>query len=144
MVQRVDDHNRPIGKPLEVKQVEIVGSSHWHHRWTPKENTIIQCNKYGRCMFLSTRRSPDMMRMYSYVMTTSISEIRARNVWNFVGCGHYFVHVSISTEPLAETVGSFLAALCLTFGPTSSPPVGSGSGTVASPRSRPGLQRWGG
>ena len=111
VVQRVDDHNRPIGKPLEVKQVEIVGASHWHHRWTPKENTIIQCNKYGRCMFLSTRRSPDMMKMYSYVMTTSISEIRARNVWNIVVGWHYFVHASISTESLAETVGSFLTAL---------------------------------
>ena len=62
-------------------------------------------------MFLSAKRSPDMMKMYSYVMTTSISEIRARNVWNIVVCWHYFVHVSISTESLAETVGSFLTAL---------------------------------
>ena len=62
-------------------------------------------------MFLSAKRSPDMMKMYSYVMTTSISEIRALNVWNIVVCWHYFVHVSISTESLAETVGSFLTAL---------------------------------
>ena len=52
-----------------------------------------------------------MMKMYSYVMTTSISEIRARNVWNIVVGWHYFVHVSISTESLAEIVGSFLTAL---------------------------------
>ena len=51
------------------------------------------------------------MKMYSYVMTTCISEIRARNVWNIVVGWHYYVHVAISTESLAETVGSFLTAL---------------------------------
>ncbi len=110
-VQRVDDDNCRIGKPFVVKQADIVGASHWQHRWLPRPNTIIECFAGGRCVFLSARRSPDMMKMYSYVMTTSISEIRARKVWHIVVGWHYYMHVSVSTESLAETVGSFLVAL---------------------------------
>ena len=50
-----------------------------------------------------------MQRFYSFVMSTPLAEIRCRGVWHVVIAWHYFVHVSASSESLAESVGSVLA-----------------------------------
>ena len=51
------------------------------------------------------------MKLYSYVQSTPLCEIRARKIWHIVICWQYLVHVAVSTESLAETVGSFLSQI---------------------------------
>ena len=42
-------------------------------------------------------------------MTTELAEIRCRDVWYIVMAWHFYVHTSVSSESLAEAVGSYLA-----------------------------------
>ena len=52
-----------------------------------------------------------MMKLYGYVQRTALSEIRARKIWHINICWQYTVHAAVSTESLAETVGSFLTTI---------------------------------
>ena len=107
-VQRLNEQNEIFGDLLVIKRLEIIGASHWQHRWHPRPNTVVETVLYGRCLFMSARTTPDMMKLYSYVQSTPLCEIRARKVWHVVLAWQYAVHVAVSTESLAETVGSFL------------------------------------
>ena len=49
------------------------------------------------------------MRFYQHIMTTELAEIRCRDVWYIVMAWHFYVHTSVSSESLAEAVGSYLA-----------------------------------
>ena len=49
------------------------------------------------------------MRFYQHIMTTELAEIRCRDVWYIVMAWHFYVHTSVSSESLAEAIGSFLA-----------------------------------
>ena len=49
------------------------------------------------------------MRFYRHIMTTELAEIRCRDVWHIVMAWHFYVHTSVSSESLAEAVGSYLA-----------------------------------
>ena len=49
------------------------------------------------------------MRLYQHIMTTELAEIRCRDVWHIVMAWHFYVHTSVSSESLAEAVGSYLA-----------------------------------
>ena len=44
-------------------------------------------------------------------MSTPLGEIRCRKLWHVTAAWHYFVHVSTSSESLAEAVGSILSFL---------------------------------
>ena len=110
-VQRLNEQNETFGEPLTIKKIEIIGASHWQPRWHPRPNTIVETVLQGRCLFISARTSPDMMKLYSYVQSTPLCEIRARKIWHIVICWQYLVHVAVSTESLAETVGSFLSQI---------------------------------
>ena len=58
---------------------------------------------------LQVEKTRDLMRFYQHVMTTSLAEIRCRDVWHIVMAWHFYVHTSVSSESLAEAVGSYLA-----------------------------------
>ena len=49
------------------------------------------------------------MRFYQHIMTTELAEIRCRDVWYIVMAWHFYVHTSVSSESLAEAVGSYFA-----------------------------------
>ena len=108
-VQRLSEQDEAFGELLTIKKIEIIGASHWQHRWHPRPKTVVETALYGRCLFISARTSPDMMKLYSHVQSTPLCEIRARRVWHIVLCWQFTVHAAVSTESLAETVGSFLA-----------------------------------
>ena len=65
----------------------------------------------GPLMFgpASRRETRDLMRFYQHIMTTELAEIRCRDVWYIVMAWHFYVHTSVSSESLAEAVGSYLA-----------------------------------
>ena len=49
------------------------------------------------------------MRFYQHTMSTALADIRARDVWHIVMTWHFYVHTSVSSESLAEAVGSYFA-----------------------------------
>ena len=49
------------------------------------------------------------MIFYQHTMTTELAEIRCRDVRYIVMAWHFYVHTSVSSESLAEAVGSCLA-----------------------------------
>ena len=49
------------------------------------------------------------MRFYQHIMTIDLADIRCRDVWYIVMAWHFYVHTSVSSESLAEAVGSYLA-----------------------------------
>ena len=50
-------------------------------------------------------------RFYSYCQSTSLQEVRARRVWHFTVAYQLFTHASVTSQSLAESVGSFLQIL---------------------------------
>ena len=48
------------------------------------------------------------MRFYQHIMPTDLAEIRCRAVWYIVMAWHFYVHTSVSSESLAEAVGSYV------------------------------------
>ena len=59
--------------------------------------------------FCKVEKPRDLMRFYQHIMTTELAEIRCRDVWHIVMAWHFYVHTSVSSESLAEAVGSYLA-----------------------------------
>lgn len=90
---------------------EIHDASQWPPRFFPKSGTHVHVRKHGRCIFMRANRSPDLMRFYKHVLSAPISEIRSRTIWHIAFAWHFYVHVSTSSESLAECVGSFLQTL---------------------------------
>ena len=56
-------------------------------------------------------KAPDMDRFYSYAQSASLQEVRARRVWHCVVAYQVYTHASITSQSLAECVGSFLQIL---------------------------------
>lgn len=53
-------------------------------------------------------RTPNVSRIYKYVITHSLAEIRRHGLWHAVRMFHRVVHMSVTTESLAEHAGSVL------------------------------------
>ena len=70
---------------------------------------MVSTPRYGQVEILQVEKTRDLMRFYQYVMTTVLEEIRCRDVWHIVMAWHFYVHTSVSSESLAEAVGSYLA-----------------------------------
>jgi hypothetical protein len=98
-----------IGVPFEESVSNIYEASRWPPSWVPPIGTKVSSKRYGRCIIKDVTLEPDMQRFYSFVMSTPLAEIRCRHIWHIVVAWHYFVHVSTSSESLAESVGSILA-----------------------------------
>ena len=98
----------PTGAPFQVSSKALVESGAWGYRYTPRAGTRVSTKQHGPCVLVSSTKVPDMSRFYSFVMATSLAEIRARDIWHIVVAWHYFTHVSTSSESLAESVGSIL------------------------------------
>ena len=108
-VQRCSAVGELLGEPFVVLPGDLEEASRWR-RFTPKRRIQVTSKTHGRCMFLSASKEPDFKIVYAYVHSTPLAEIRAFGVWHVVVAYQYATHVSLTTESLAETVGSFLQA----------------------------------
>lgn len=50
-------------------------------------------------------------RVYAFLMTASLEEVRCHGVWNALAALHYLAQVCVDSEALAETVGSIMASV---------------------------------
>ena len=97
------------GPCFEEAVQNIREASRWPPSYVPPVGAKVSSKRHGVCTIQQVVLKPDMQRFYSYVMSTPIAEIRCRGIWHIVVAWHYFVHVSTSSESLAESVGSILA-----------------------------------
>ena len=94
--------------PFRVS-ADKIDTSHWAHRWIPALPAKASTPRYGKVEILQVEKTRDLMRFYQFIMSTPLEEIRARDVWHIVVAWHFYVHTSVSSESLAEAVGSYLA-----------------------------------
>ena len=109
-VQRRSPEGECLGKPFVVPREDLEEACRWQ-RYTPKRGTRVTSKRYGHCIFLSVEREPDFAKVYAYVQSRPREEICARKLWNIVVGYQFTTHVSVTTESLAETVGSYLQAI---------------------------------
>ena len=101
--------NAPDNLPFRVSANNLPWPSHWGHRWIPPLPVTVSSPRYGKVEILQVEKTRDLMRFYQHIMSTALDEIRARGVWHIVMAWHFYVHTSVSSESLAEAVGSYLA-----------------------------------
>ena len=58
---------------------------------------------------LQVQKEPDLLRFYQHIQSSSLHDIRCREVWHIVLGWQFYVHTAVSSESLAEAVGSYLA-----------------------------------
>ena len=78
---RILDHvsNEPSGKPF-LMDVREVDTSSWGHRYVPRLPAMASARKYGSIQILAARTDPDLTKFYQYIMSTSVDEIRCREM----------------------------------------------------------------
>ena len=106
---RTLDHvsNEPSGKPFLI-DVHEVDTSSWGHRYVPRLPAMASARKYGSIQILVAHTEPDLSKFYQYIMSRSVDEIRCREILHIVVSFQHYVQTAISSESLAEAVGSFL------------------------------------
>ena len=100
--------NTTDNRPFRVS-ADKIDTSRWPYRHIPQLPTMASTPRYGKVEILQVEKTRDLMRFYQHVMTTELAEIRCRDVWHIVMAWHFYVHTSVSSESLAEAVGSYLA-----------------------------------
>ena len=104
VVQRKDGQ----GCSFHVSVKDLRESSKWPSKYIPAVGSIVHSVNHGACTVLAVKKKPDMTRFYQHVMSSSLHEIRCRQVWHIVFAWHLYVHLSTASESLAESVGSLL------------------------------------
>ena len=99
----------PAGKPFQIGAKHI-DASRWPPRYVPKLPTMATARQHGAVQLLQVHRKPDLAKFYQHTMSTSLEEIRCRGIWHIVMGWHFYTHAATSSESLAESVGSMLAA----------------------------------
>ena len=107
LVQKIDVEGKCVAKPFFTPRADITEAGQWQ-QWVPPRGTQCRSNIAGKCVVLSPRRSPNMSKLYAYVMTTPLMEVRCVGVWNVLVAWHRCVHMGRATESLAECAGSVL------------------------------------
>ena len=107
MVQKVDVQGKLLGKPFFTPKGDIREAGQWQ-QWVPPRGMLAHSNIAGKCMIVSHKRSTNMSKLYAYVMTTPIAEVRCVGVWNVIVAWHRGVHMGRASESLAECAGSVL------------------------------------
>ena len=100
--------NTTDNRPFRVS-ADKIGTSRWPCRYIPQVPTVASTPRYGKVEILQVEKTRDLMIFYQHIMTTELAEIRCRDVWHIVMAWHFYVHTSVSSESLAEAVGSYLA-----------------------------------
>ena len=107
LVRVIDLSNEPSGVPFTIS-AEAVDTSSWPHRFVPKLPALASTQKYGSVLILAAQTEPDLLKFYQYTMATNVTEIRCMGIWNIVVGWHFYVQNALSSESLAEAVGSNL------------------------------------
>ena len=81
-----------LGKPFFTPKGDIREAGQWQ-QWVPPRGTLARSNIAGKCMIVSHKRSTNMSKLYAYVMTTPIAEVRCVGVWNVIVAWHRGVHM---------------------------------------------------
>jgi len=106
-VQKIDLGGNLVGEPFFTPKEDIKEAGQWR-QWVPQRGTRAHSKIAGKCAIISAKRSPNMSKLYAYVMTTPIIEVRYVGVWNVIVAWHRGVHMGRATESLAECAGSVL------------------------------------
>ena len=96
-----------MGDPWTAPKDDIREAGQWQ-QLAPRRGTLAHSVVAGNCKIISTVRSTNMSKLYAYIMTTPINEVRAVGVWNVIVAFHRCVHRGRATESLAETAGGVL------------------------------------
>ena len=84
VVQALDHvSNEPSGTPFRI-DVREVDTSGWGHRYVPRLPAMASARKYGSIQILAAHTEPDLTKLYQYIMSTSVDEIRCREIWHIV------------------------------------------------------------
>jgi hypothetical protein len=108
LVQALGLNGQPVGQRFFIPAGQV-DMSRWPHRFIPQLPVNAPTRKHGQVHILQVHRKPDLMKFYSYTMSTHLEEIRCRGIWHIVVGWQLYVHTAVSSESLAESVGSFLA-----------------------------------
>ena len=108
LVQVVNPRGARTNLPFRIS-ADKIDTSRWPYRYIPRLPTTASTKKYGMVTILQVQKEPDLFRFYQHIMSTSLDEIRCRGVWYIVLGWQFYVHTAVSSESLAEAVGSYLA-----------------------------------
>lgn len=106
-VQQLDDQGIAHGLPWIASAADIREAGRWQHH-IPRPGTRAHSRQHGKCMIIEVVSKPILTKVYRYIMSTSLAEIRSLGIWNIVVAFHRCVHIGRPSESLAETVGSIL------------------------------------
>ena len=106
-VQQVDDQGVAHGSPWIASAADIREAGRWQH-YIPRSGTRAHSRQHGRCTIIDVVSKPIMSKVYKYVLSTDLAEIRSLGLWNIVVAFHRCVHIGRPSESLAETVGGVL------------------------------------
>ena len=106
-LRKLDNDGQPSGAEFNVLPQDLVEATKWQ-RYAPKRQLKVTSRTHGLCMYVKAERDVELKKVYAYVQSTPLGEIRARQLWNVVVAYQFVVHTSVTSESLAETVGSFL------------------------------------
>ena len=109
LVRVASVHSQPLeARPFRLT-ADKIDMSRWAHRYIPQLPARACTQRYGEVDLLEVQTEPDMLKFYQYTMATNLTEIRCRDLWYIVIAWQFYVHTVLSSESLAEGVGSFLA-----------------------------------
>ena len=97
----------PLGS-FQISREDIREGSQWRRSYIPTIGTHTISKKHGERIVKGVQTRPKMKPMYEHIMSASLQQIRSREVYHIVFAWHLYQHASISSESLAESVGSFL------------------------------------
>ena len=106
-VQKVDRQGNPYGSPWIATPTDIREAGRWQH-FIPRAGTRAHSRRFGGCVIVDVVSEAIMSKVYKYIMSTPLSEIRLLGLWRVVASFHRCVHLSRPSESLAETAGSIL------------------------------------
>ena len=104
---KIDLEGKRVGDPWTAPKDDIREAGQWQ-LFAPRCGTLAHSVVAGNCQIISTVRSTNISKLYAYIMTTPINEVRAVGVWNVIVAFHRCVHLGRATEALAETAGGVL------------------------------------
>ena len=106
-VQKVDEQGIAHGLPWIASVAYIREAGHWQHH-IPRPGTRAHSKQHWKCIIIEALSKPILTKVYKYILSTPLAEVRSLGIWNIVVAFHRCVHIGRPSESLAETVGSIL------------------------------------
>ena len=107
ILRKMDDKGNAYGSQWTSSPEDIREAGRWQHH-IARPGTVAHSRRFGRCIVVDVVSEVIVSKVYAYVMTTPLAEIRSLGLWNIVVAFHRCIHIGRPSEALAETVGSIL------------------------------------